>query len=174
MKLRIKIDSEENLPSLFLPDAVAKLESVFEAELALLCQACQTYQKLENYAEIEVSVSFLDRAEMTGVNKQYRGLDEPTDVLTFPLWEEEGLFTPPDFAQQPFGMLPLGDIVICQEEAEREHASTPRLETLCLVLAHGFLHLLGWDHDTPEKEKLMWDRQELLKFKLLNAVGEAF
>jgi len=108
------------------------------------------------------------------VNKQYRGLDEPTDVLTFPLWEEEGRFAPPDFAQQPFDTLPLGDIVICQEEAEREHAPMPCKAALCLALAHGFLHLLGWDHETPEKEKFMWDRQELLKSKLLNAVGEVF
>ena len=171
MTLRIKIDSEENLPSPFLA-GIEKLESVLGAELPLLCQG-QTCQKLGNYAEIEVSVSFLDRAEMMDVNKQYRGLDEPTDVLTFPLWEEEGRFAPPDLAQQPFGVLPLGDIVICPEEAEREHAPMPYPEILCLVLAHGFLHLLGWDHDTPEEEKLMWDRQELLKSKLLLAVEEA-
>ncbi|MCL2010052.1 MAG: rRNA maturation RNase YbeY [Synergistaceae bacterium] len=156
MKLCIKIDSEGNLPSPFPADAAGKLESVFEAELPLLCR------ELENHAEIEFSVSFLDRAEMRDINKQYRGFDEPTDVLAFPLWEK-GDFT-------PFGVLPLGDVVICPEEAGREHAPMPRLEALCLVLAHGFLHLLGWDHDTPEKEDNMWERQELLKSKLLNAV----
>jgi len=175
MKLRIKIDSEEDSPNPFPADAIEKLESVLEAELPLLCRACQTCQtcqKFENYDEIEVSLSFLDRAEMTDVNKQYRGLDEPTDVLTFPLWEEGGHFKPPDLAQQPFKVLPLGDIVICREEAEREHAPMPCTEALCLVMAHGFLHLLGWDHDTLEKERLMWDRQELLKSKLLLAVEE--
>ena len=82
--------------------------------------------------------------------------------------EEEGRFVPPS----AFGMFPLalGDIVICPEEAEREHAPMARMEALCLVLAHGFLHLLGWDHDTPEKERAMWERQELLGAKLSRAI----
>ena len=162
MKLRIKIDPEENQCSFFSPDAVRKLESVFEKELPLLCR----WSKI--YAEAEVSVSFLDRTEMRYVNKQYRGLDEPTDVLAFPLWDQEENSAPP----APFIPLPLGDIVICAEEAEQEHVPMSRLEALCLVLAHGFLHLLGWDHDTDEKEASMWERQELLKSRLLDAMGK--
>jgi len=172
MKLRIKTDAPEEGDFLavladsttstnpFSPAAIGKLESVFEKELPLLRQG------LENYAEIEVSVSFLDPIEMKDVNKQHRGLDEPTDVLTFPLWAEE------ERLALPVPLLPLGDIVICPQEAEREHAPMTCVEALCLVLAHGFLHLLGWDHDTPEKEQAMWDRQELLKAKLLGAVEE--
>jgi probable rRNA maturation factor len=160
MKLRMNIDSEEDPPSPFPSGAAEKLESVLEEEAPLLCP------RLGDYAEAEVSVSFLDPAEMRDVNKQHRGLDEPTDVLTFPLWEEGEPFAPP----VPFGPLPLGDILICVEETEREFIQMPRLEALCLVLAHGFLHLLGFDHDTPEKEKIMWDRQEFLKSRLLDAV----
>ena len=163
MKFYIKIDSEEDLPNPFLSDTLGKLESVIEEEAPLLCR------QLEDYAEVEVSVSFLDSAEMRGVNKRHRGLDEPTDVLTFPLWEEEGRLVLPDCTQRQFELLPLGDIVICVEETMREHAPMACAEALCLVLAHGFLHLLGWDHDTPEKEDTMWNRQELLKTKLLNA-----
>jgi len=166
MKLRIKTDTPEEGDLLtastapFPPAAICKLEGVFEEELPLLRQGA------ESYAEVEISLSFLDPSEMAEVNKQHRGLDEPTDVLTFPLWEEEEHFA-------PIGLLLLGDIVICPAEAEREHAPMGRVEALCLVLAHGFLHLLGWDHDTPEKEQAMWDRQELLKSKLLGAVEEA-
>ena len=163
MKLRIKIDSEELLPSLFSPGAIERIESVFEKELLFLCE------KFENYAEAEVSLSFLDSAEIRDVNKQYRGIDEPTDVLSFLLWREEECCVLPSV-----GILPLGDIVICPEEAEREHKPMERVEALSLVLAHGFLHLLGWDHDTPEKEEVMWKRQELLKFKLQNALEEVF
>ena len=166
MKLSIKIDTpEEEPPSPFAPAAAEKLEKVFEEELPFLSQ------ELENYAEIEISVSFLDSAEMRNINKQHRDLDEPTDVLTFPLWEEGGRFVPPAL---PFGLLSLGDIVICLEEAEREHSTMTRLEALCLVLAHGFLHLLAWDHETPEKEETMWRRQEYLKSKLMAAAGEIF
>jgi probable rRNA maturation factor len=164
MELHIRLGSEGDPLGPFLPDAVGKLENVFKEELTLL------FQESENYAEAEVSVSFLNRAEMTRVNEQYRGLDEPTDVLTFPMWEEEGRFSPPGFATQSLELLPLGDIVICLEEAEREHSPATRIEALCLVLAHGFLHLLGWDHDTPEKEDTMWERQDILKSKLLNAI----
>ena len=169
MNLRIKIDipEEEDPPNPFPPEAIEKLETVFEEELPLLCG------RLENLgkdAEVEISVSFLDKVEMRELNKQHRGLDEPTDVLTFPLWEESGGFEPLACASPLFSLLPLGDIVICPEETELEHASMARLEALCLVLAHGFLHLLGWDHDTPEKEKLMWERQESLKSKLQNAI----
>ena len=162
MNFSMKIDSEGDPPSPFTQAAIGRLESVFKEELPLLGQG------FEDYAEVEVSVTFLNCAEIKDVNKQHRGLDEPTDVLAFPLWEKEERFAPP----ASLGLLPLGDIVICPEEAEREHAPAARMEALCLVLAHGFLHLLGWDHDTPEKETAMWDRQELLKSKLLSAVEE--
>jgi probable rRNA maturation factor len=160
MELRIRIDAEEDPPGPFSPDVIGKLEGVFREELPLL------FPGADEYSEVEVSASFLDRAGMRDVNKQFRGLDEATDVLAFPLWEEGGRFAPP----APFGLLPLGDVVICPEEAEQIHAPMPRLEALCLVLAHGFLHLVGWDHDTPEKEEIMWERQESLKLKLLNAI----
>jgi probable rRNA maturation factor len=70
------------------------------------------------------------------------------------------------------GFLPLGDIVICPEGVRRFHGSLPYPEALCLLLVHGFLHLLAWDHDTPEKERAMWERQELLQSRLLPAFGE--
>jgi len=162
MKLSIRIDSEEDPLSPFSSGVIEKFESILEEELPLLCQ----WMGENCTEEIEFSMSFLDRSDMANLNKQYRGLDEPTDVLSFPLWHEGGMCFS---ALQPFGAIPLGDIVICREEAEREHASMSSLEALCLVMAHGFMHLLGWDHDTPEKEKLMWERQELLKLKLLNA-----
>ena len=162
MKLRMKIDAPEEEDLSSPSQNPILLESVFEEELPLLCRQIENLTK---NGEAEFSVTFLDQAEMRELNKKHRGLDEPTDVLAFPLWEEGEDFAPP-----PFGLLPLGDIVICPEEAEREHFPRPRREVLCLVLAHGFLHLLGWDHDTPEKEEIMWERQELLKSELLNVI----
>ena len=159
MKLHLRLGAPgEAEPLDFFPPA-EKLEGVLEKELPLL------YEDIGNYEEVEVSVSFLDKAEIREINKNYRGIDEPTDVLSFPLWEKEGRFVP----ELPFGLLPLGDILICPDEAEREHGLS-RPEAFCLVLAHGFLHLLGWDHDTPEKERAMWERQELLRLKLFRAL----
>ena len=159
MKLHIRVDDPEEGDPPVSTAQIEKLESVLEEELPLL------YREIEKYAQVEVSVSFLSVDEMREVNKNHRGVDEPTDVLTFPLWEEEGCFKP----SVPFCLLPLGDILICQEEAEREHA-LGRVGTLCLMLAHGFLHLMGWDHDTPEKELKMWERQGTLGLKLSNAM----
>ena len=176
MKLQLNIDaSEEGDPqSLFSSRAVENLESVFQEELPLLCP------DVGRYARVEVSVSFLQSEAMKEVNKSHRNVDEPTDVLSFPLWEEEGRFVPKGLPE----LLPLGDILVCPEEVRRVHCSLPcsppcslpcsppYREALCLVLAHGFLHLLAWDHDTLEKEQAMWERQEDLKSKLLRALEE--
>jgi len=173
MKVSIIIDSEEDPLSSAFPGATEKFEGVLEEELTLLFQheLAPWRQRLEKHAEIHVSLSFLSRAEMLEINRNYRDEDESTDVLSFSLWDEGGGgFAPPEL---PFDVFPLGDIVICMEETEREHAPMAGPEALCLVFAHGFLHLLGWDHDTPEKEKLMWERQELLKSKMLKAVSVA-
>ncbi|MDR1377145.1 MAG: rRNA maturation RNase YbeY [Synergistaceae bacterium] len=164
MKLQLNIDaSEDGDPqSFFSPSAVKNLERVFEDELPLF------YPDVGQYAQVEISVSFLNGAEMREINEHHRNMDEPTDVLSFPLWEEDGRFVPEGLPE----LLPLGDILICPEEVRRIHSSLPYGEALCLVLAHGFLHLLAWDHDTLEKEQAMWERQADLKSKLLRTLEE--
>lgn len=164
MKLQLHIDApEEDDPQ--SPFRVAVFEAwvrVFARELPLLCPGGLGRDGAE------VSVSFVDALEMRDINKKYRDCDEPTDVLAFPLWEEEGRFVP----NLSLSVLPLGDIVICPEAVRREHGDRPFHEALNLVLAHGFLHLLAWDHDTPEKERAMEERQSLLKAQLLAEAGD--
>ena len=106
---------------------------------------------------VEVSINLISSEEMAELNAAYRGVSDPTDVLSFPLWEEGQTFVPPEGWKE----LPLGDIVVCDEVVARhagEHGVMV-VEELALVLVHGFLHLLGWDHDTPEKEGAMWREQ---------------
>jgi probable rRNA maturation factor len=167
LKLQLNIDaSEDDDPQSFLclfsPSAVKNLERVFQEELPLFCP------EIDRYAQVEISLSFLNGSEMRKINESHRDADEPTDVLSFPLWEDQGRFVPQGLPE----LLPLGDILVCPEEVRRIHCSLPYREALCLVLAHGFLHLLAWDHDTPEKEQAMWERQASLKSKLLNALQE--
>jgi probable rRNA maturation factor len=164
LKLQLNIDaSEDDDPQRFFSSsAVKNLESVLEEELPLLCP------DVGEYAQVEISVSLLDGVEMRKINEKHRDVDEPTDVLSFPLWEDQGRFVPEGLPE----LLPLGDILICPEEVRRTHCSLSYREALCLVLAHGFLHLLAWDHDTPEKEQAMWERQSHLKSKLLKALEE--
>lgn len=98
-----------------------------------------------------VSLLFVDNAFIKSLNLKYRGIDEPTDVLSFPMREQgeaEGLH--PQI---------LGDIVISIEKAQSQAQADnkPLEEELSLLLIHGLLHLLGHDHQSP-KEKVGMDR----------------
>lgn len=96
----------------------------------------------------EVSISFIDDAEMRILNRDYRKKDRPTDVLAFPL--REGAYA------EHAGNL-LGDIVISLETAQKQAQAARKttLDEVTMLLAHGLLHLLGWDHDTDAKDRAM-------------------
>ena len=104
--------------------------------------------------------------EIRRLNREYRERDEATDVLSFPMWEGEQGFAPDPMMP----VLPLGDVVICPEETARLHPELPLDEALCLMLAHSFLHLLAWDHDTEERQTAMWARQDEIRARLLDAL----
>lgn len=121
----------------------------------------------ENYPNAaEVSVSFVDNEEIHALNLEYRGKDKPTDVLSFPMWEEDddvGDFDPKN------GAAMLGDIVISAEKAvaqAAEYGHSPEREFAFLAV-HSTLHLLGYDHELSEKdEAYMKQRQENVLTKL--------
>ena len=107
---------------------------------------------------IEASILLTGDEGIRILNRDYRGIDSPTDVLAFSQTEGE------DFGPDT-GENPLGDVVISVETAARqakEHGHTLDKE-IDVLLAHGLLHLLGYDHETPQDEKKMFQRQgELL------------
>ncbi len=111
--------------------------------------------------EITVSLNFLDKTEMQTLNFKYRDTAAATDVLSFPLWEDEnGHFAPPE----DWTELPLGDIVVCPETVisnAKENNKEP-YEELALVIFHSILHLTGYDHDTEERKNEMWTLQNEL------------
>ena len=88
----------------------------------------------------EVGVVVVDPAEMAALNSAHRGRDEPTDVLSFPLDGRDAL--PDGLPRQ------LGDIVVCPERAEAD--GTP----IALLLVHGALHLVGYDHEADNGDML--------------------
>jgi probable rRNA maturation factor len=105
----------------------------------------------EGDSESDLTIAFTDDETIAGLNYQYRGVDAPTDVLSFPMEAMPG--------ETPY----LGDLVIAYPyavaQAEREgHALD---DSLSLLVVHGTLHLLGYDHDTPERRAQMWAAQEL-------------
>jgi probable rRNA maturation factor len=89
---------------------------------------------------------------VAGLNRQYRGIDSPTDVLSFPA------DTPQVGDDPPY----LGDIIIAYPYAAAQAAREGHDldDSLGLLVVHGTLHLLGYDHDTPENRAVMWTAQE--------------
>nr|WP_254799240.1 rRNA maturation RNase YbeY [Falsochrobactrum sp. TDYN1] len=99
-------------------------------------------------SESELSLVFTDDASIQALNAQWRGKDRPTNVLSFPAF-------PVKAGDQPGPML--GDIIIARETVEREALGEgkPLENHLTHLIVHGFLHLLGYDHETEEEAEEM-------------------
>ncbi|MBO8156050.1 MAG: rRNA maturation RNase YbeY [Bacillaceae bacterium] len=116
--------------------------------------------------EAELSITFVDNREIQIINRNYRQKDQPTDVISFAMQEQgEGEVA---IIGEEMPLL-LGDIVIsidrAKEQAKEFGHSLER--ELGFLAVHGFLHLLGYDHQTKEQEQKMFNRQE----ELLNEFG---
>jgi len=101
----------------------------------------------------EVSVTFTDNEGIHELNKKYRGVDKPTDVLSFPLFDYEGENEEPPIDEI---LNNLGDIVISLEKASEqaeEYGHSFKRETAFLCV-HSMLHLLGYDHERSDEEDL--------------------
>ena len=108
-------------------------------------------------AYAELSIAIVDLAEMTELNSTYRGSQGPTDVLSFAC---DDLCA----ASEPDEPVTLGDVVIAPEVAEaqaEEYGHTVEQE-LNLLLVHGVLHLLGYDHEADEDSEVMQARERAL------------
>src|SRR5207247_1178467 len=101
----------------------------------------------EGLREVELSLSFIDDAEMEDLHVRYLDQPGPTDVLSFPLDGEDER-----------GLRVLGDVVIAPSVAARNTPADPAAE-LRLLVVHGILHLLGYDHEEDEEKATMWARQ---------------
>lgn len=112
----------------------------------------------------EVSVVIVDDEEIHQLNRDFRNVDRPTDVLSFPQWESKE-----EWVTCKDSPLPLGDIVISLSRA-REQSDTyghSLKREVAFLAVHGFLHLLGYNHTTEEEEKIMFSRQE----EVLSRIG---
>lgn len=140
--------------------SLEKLSGVLEEYLAKI------YPVSKNFEFAEISITFMNPEEIRELNRNYRNINEPTDVLSFPMINDEPVGIP------ELPVLSLGDIVICPEEVRRLHPELNSDESMCLMIAHSFLHLLGFDHDTDEKQATMWEKQDEIKSRLLEAYTE--
>ena len=105
--------------------------------------------------EAELSVALVGDAEIRRLNATYRRVDKPTDVLAFAMREGEGVLHPEV----------LGDVVISLDTAVRQAAvrGVPPADEVRLLLAHGLLHLRGYDHErSPAEARRMFGKQRAL------------
>jgi probable rRNA maturation factor len=133
-----------------IPWPLTDVESTVFTERVLTAAA----QKLSIYGE--VSVRFVDDATIHELNRTYRAVDRPTDVLSFAMLEGDESFPIVD------EIVMLGDIVVSVDTAKvqaDEYGHSLERE-LAFLLVHGFLHLNGYDHQDDESEREMFGLQE--------------
>lgn len=117
----------------------------------------------EGYDEdYDISLSFVDNKEIHELNNMYRGIDRATDVLSFPMLDEEFDF---DIELEEKS---LGDIVISLERAFEQSIDYNHSfeREVCFLVCHSMFHLLGYDHDTEENTKEMREKEEYILNKL--------
>ena len=132
-------------------------------EIEILKPLLEYARVIENLKdkELEFSVIITDNKRIHEINREYRGIDRPTDVISFALEDSE------DINIENYRIL--GDIYISIDKVKEQALAYGHSETreLAFLTIHGFLHLLGYDHMEPEEEKIMFAKQE----EILNGFG---
>lgn len=140
--MRVLISNDDGLDTLLQEE---------EIEQAVACML--KAEGADPLSDVEVSISFVRSAEMRSLNASWRGIDAPTDVLSF---ECDGLDGAGE--QDP---LELGDVILCPEVIAAQagdFGNTP-VEECRLMLAHGLLHLVGYDHMNEDDAAEMEGRE---------------
>ncbi len=122
-------------------------------ERHLIAAAVATLQQQRVKKPATLTVLLTNDQQLRALNRDYRGFDETTDVLSFT-----------DGTELPEMGLYLGDIAISVPQAQRQadQQGHPLLDELRLLTVHGVLHLLGHDHAEPEEKERMWSAQEIV------------
>ena len=128
-------------------------------DVEVIQSAVHATLKAHDAEPCEVSVLLTDDSDIRQLNREYRGIDAPTDVLAFSMHEGEDGDVNPSL---------LGDLVVSLETAARQASTTDGLSGVggsleaetALLTVHGMLHLLGYDHQTQTEAKIMFEKQE--------------
>ncbi len=149
---------------IFLSDEQKKLAPPEDMEQLIEMCARAALDEEQIDEDAQVSVTLVDNEAIREINNEHRGIDKATDVLSFPLGDEDSFDTDPET-----GAILLGDIVISLERAKEqaeEYGHSYRREVAFLI-THSLFHLLGYDHvDSEEDEKLMFGKQDKVLEKL--------
>ena len=158
-------------------EAVEKLDLDYEKIITDVVNEAVDYEKCPY--EAEVNVTIVDSKSIHEINKEYRNIDSPTDVLSFPgvnyvtpsdfdAIEDELENNAEDYFNPDTGELLLGDIMISAERviSQAEDYGHSIKREFCFLVAHSMLHLLGYDHMVPEEAAIMEQKQEAALEKL--------
>ncbi len=148
--MSLSVDIVVNAPAW---EAVPELEALAGRVVA----EAKARSRVRLAKDCELCISFCDDAEIRALNAQWRGQDKPTNVLSFP--------TPGPLAKKPL----LGDIVIAFETVASEAREQDKslADHAAHMIIHGFLHLIGYDHETTDEAEIM----EALERRVAKALG---
>lgn len=149
---------------IFLSDEQDRLSPPEDME-SLVERCTRTALEEEDISEdAQVSVTLVDDETIRRLNSEHRGIDRATDVLSFPLGDEDSFDVDPET-----GAILLGDIVISLERAaqQAEEYGHSFYREVAFLITHSLFHLLGYDHvGSEEEERLMFGKQERVLEKL--------
>lgn len=138
----------------------------YEAVIRRVLEQCFKEEKIEN-SKLYITITLTNPEHIRKINKEFRKIDRPTDVLSFPMFEKDELekkIKEKDFMHEDV----LGDIIISipkVEEQAKEYEHSLERE-LSYMVVHGFYHLMGYDHIKEEDKKIMRPKEE----KILNVL----
>jgi probable rRNA maturation factor len=117
-------------------------------------------------AECELSVSFVSLEEIHRLNREFRSVDRPTDVLSFPMYERDEI--PSENELEDGESIELGDVVICEDKAREQALEFGHSyeRELIYLFVHSVFHLLGYDHEDENEKKEMRAKEESVMEKL--------
>jgi probable rRNA maturation factor len=110
----------------------------------------------------EISLVITGQERIHELNRDYRGKDKPTDVLSFSMAEQKVEAEPIEFITPPDGLIHLGEVIVSYPQAiiqANEHKHSVKKE-MAILIVHGILHILGYDHEKPEMEPVMQAKEK--------------
>ena len=162
---KINVDLDENLVE-YIKE---KCDRNIEADVETIIQTALEEKNID-VENVSISISAVDKETIHSINKEYRNVDRPTDVLSFPIFEREEINAMATLENsKKVKEMELGDIIICiyvlQENAIEY--KTCILREMLYMITHGVCHLLGYDHEIEEEKREM----RALEEKILNKIG---
>jgi probable rRNA maturation factor len=153
MEINVSIDEGVEVP-------------VGEDWLRSVAEQVLTSENIISAVELGLVITTQDKVRQ--LNRDYRGRDEPTDVLAFSAIEEAGADFPP-FVSPPDGVQHLGEVIVSYPQAamQAEEHQHPVEQEIAILIIHGVLHLLGYEHEEPELERRMRAREA----EILSSIG---